>query len=287
MNQVELPHKVLPPLRTTKMHHNVFFIPILLIFVIIFPCYAQYFRRKEESRSCNLTESKEGKQILDETFFPKLVEHRYTLPKECPLHPKYDLITMLAQATQIPPNYIRKWRCSLCNKHLTTPTLLESHLLHEHADDVIKGEEIVCLSDFCDMLHCPSAVEKLKKKCDQNDLNRRNYVCNAMLRLCFPDESEITAQILYTFFRNEICDKLNCTEIQLGGRQRERSSLWIIVTIFLFVGGVLWYTLLLVYNSDSDLFAKRSRTDLRRLTKRSWYSSLWQFCTKRKKIKAY
>lgn len=47
-------------------------------------------------------------------------------------------VIQLSQVTETPPNYVRKWRCSLCSKQFPNPASLETHLLTEHMSQVVK-----------------------------------------------------------------------------------------------------------------------------------------------------
>eukprot|EP00002_Diphylleia_rotans_P005885 TRINITY_DN1509_c0_g1_i3.p1 TRINITY_DN1509_c0_g1~~TRINITY_DN1509_c0_g1_i3.p1 ORF type:complete len:202 (+),score=24.42 TRINITY_DN1509_c0_g1_i3:49-654(+) len=158
----------------------------------------------KDPHECDYTQSRIARFIISETILPIIESEYYDLPVDCPLHPIHDML--LPHEKSKSSSRKEKWKCSLCSRVFQTESHLEKHLHRKHAQ-FLDEDRPVCLADYCDLLRCEFWTEDLFGQkivptgvCKTHLVDRRKFLCQAMMHTCFPPESSYLARRLHSKF---------------------------------------------------------------------------------------
>ncbi|EFA75912.1 hypothetical protein PPL_10484 [Heterostelium album PN500] len=229
------------------------------------------------SRDCSSELSNKVRAILDNIFYPVVVDHKYQLPVNCQLNPSLDMLAYL-ETQKI--NLYSIWKCRNCSKQFNTEEFLDLHLKNNHAS-LIPSNATVCLSDFCDMLNCK---DDPVIACDNKRMDKLKHHCQSIMYNCFPLNQE-QSRMLNSHFTKNICDHLTCdgykrhipkqSDSNQSNSGRSWSLMKYIAALITIIIIVLFYLIVCFYRKETIL-----QKDLRRLSNKRHRDLLKQFDSK-------
>ena len=164
---------------------------------------------------CDRAQAREARGILQNYLIAKLTEIG-PLSGSCPFHPSRDYLSSHEEyKRKVHP---RQWRCALCQKSFRSERFLDKHLDRRHSDTLVKPQNAVCLSDFCELLRCPTWVDVAQRTnhmiCNQNQLEERRQQCRSLIRRCTPISEELYQSDMKLSrieeLESSLCDPLSC-----------------------------------------------------------------------------
>lgn len=139
----------------------------------------------------------------------------YEFPEGCQLDPELDMQLEHEQNKQMV--HSREWKCNYCGKRFKTEAYLDKHMHRKHSSHL---NGTVCLADLCDVFGCDMGptqgsvgsknLESLRKKCDEKEMKRMAYRCNALIQRCFPPEESDLAHRLAGVLGKKLCGGFTC-----------------------------------------------------------------------------
>ena len=191
---------------------------------------------------CDRGLSRQVRSFIQKEVYPKLSIAPNELPSTCQLHPEQD---MYADHENHKHEETRMdWKCSYCGKHFKTEFYLDKHMHNMHKDKIVEGAGNMCLASLCPIFGCRDSLsasgaykqhQKYQKRatssgkvqpnklkgeknfdfdaaCTNAEVEKSKYQCEVMIRRCFGSSDE-----LYSYFEEEICEKLHCQDGVLRG----------------------------------------------------------------------
>ena len=122
-----------------------------------------------------------------------------------------------------------QWRCKVCNKLFKAEHYLDRHLDRKHSDLLNATAASTCLGDYCDILQCPSWVERVRRqardqprRCKDGELEARRHLCQHLMHDCFLASRDGHNADLHPVF--EAVEQHFCSPISCAGRDRLRAG---------------------------------------------------------------
>jgi hypothetical protein len=238
--------------------------------------------------NCNLTWTREARDILSEEFHEVLYDYGYSIPTSCPFHYDNDIFKKFESKSTIRRGLQVLNKCNLCPKVFENQHYLDKHFSNKHVDRL--EPRGVCLGQYCDILGCDSWYSKLAREgCNDIALAQRAVVCKNIMSTCFPMGSSPVAGELLQLFTDQYCNKLTCANqltVNRNARRKDKSGkmLYTVLVIILLICVAFFY-LLVVYLKKEEIFGASSK--LRTRSRKGIFKSIWDYLRKKPKMKAY
>ncbi|CAN8024705.1 unnamed protein product [Ixodes persulcatus] len=111
---------------------------------------------------CSRSQSRVARQLVRRKFTGVLQRYRVPMSPDCPFHPSRDLYWWpQGPAAGSVGSASPGWKCPMCGRGFFCEDKLTSHWDQEHAPDLPKVDNGVCLADYCDILRCDVLGHKL------------------------------------------------------------------------------------------------------------------------------
>ncbi|GAM27425.1 hypothetical protein SAMD00019534_106010 [Acytostelium subglobosum LB1] len=235
------------------------------------------------NRDCSTDLSQKVRAILDNAFYPIVLDHSYQLPDNCQFNPRSDMLAYL-ETQKI--NLYGTWKCRNCTKQFKSEDFLDQHLKNVHAN-LVPENVTVCLGDFCEIFNCREDVANIA--CDTQKMEKLKYFCQGIMYNCFPLNQE-KSKSLNVIFNAQICDQLTCDEDrkkksvqklkdlnQFTNKVYSWSLLKYIAALVTIIILILFYLIVCFYKKETTL-----QKDLRRLPSKRHQDLLKHFESKKK-----
>eukprot|EP00029_Vermamoeba_vermiformis_P013505 TRINITY_DN8426_c0_g1_i1.p1 TRINITY_DN8426_c0_g1~~TRINITY_DN8426_c0_g1_i1.p1 ORF type:complete len:273 (-),score=10.52 TRINITY_DN8426_c0_g1_i1:5-823(-) len=269
--------------------HSLSVLSFCLIVFLASGSSSQFLQDKSAlALNCNLTWTREAREILAEEFHDVVYEHGYSIPTSCPFHYDNDIFKKFDTKSTIRRGLQVFNKCTMCPKVFETQHYLEKHFMNKHIDNL--EPRGVCLGHYCDILGCDSWYEKQAREgCNDMALSQRATVCKNIMSACFPMGSSPIAGELLQLFTEQFCNKLNCADqfaLNRGAKRKSKGSktLYTVLVIMLLVCVAFFY-FFVVYLKKEEIFGSSSR--LRTRSRKGLFKSIWDYIRKKPKMKAY
>ncbi|KAM7283402.1 uncharacterized protein ISCGN_000511 [Ixodes scapularis] len=111
---------------------------------------------------CSRSQSRVARQLVRRKLTGVLQRYRVPMSPDCPFHPSRDLYWWpQGPAAGSVGSASPGWKCPMCGRGFFCEDKLTSHWDQEHAPDLPKVDNGVCLADYCDILRCDVLGHKL------------------------------------------------------------------------------------------------------------------------------
>lgn len=171
---------------------------------------------------CDRPSAREARRILRTVLEPYAHSLGATLSPSCPLS---------AQSDHLLPHEALKhamtqhqWRCNKCSKLFKSEHYIDLHLERKHPELLRNTSAESCLGEFCDLLQCPSWVNRLRheaqmrpRPCKPGELDARRHFCQHLMHDCFLPDGGSGGSDSHQMFE-AIADRV-CTPVSCAGRQ--------------------------------------------------------------------
>ncbi|GAB1605784.1 uncharacterized protein LOC115220710 [Argonauta hians] len=155
------------------------------------------------------------RHILRKKILKSFKDSKVEMPYSCPFTEERDLYNI--QEWQKLMKSASKWHCSFCGKEFYGEVYLDKHFDNRHSQYVRKGNDSVCLADYCDMFRCEILSSALEPNywdmalCLEDDMFELQQKCMETIKDCIPSSASSNAsRHIQDVFSDEVCSFLDC-----------------------------------------------------------------------------
>jgi hypothetical protein len=197
---------------------------------------------------------------------PFVDSEKYTLPKNCRLHPDNDVFR--EQEENVDELRPMQWQCRYCKKVFRTREFLDMHFDNRHSEK-LETSSNRCLADACGAMHCDyfnslSIEPKTQTAtCKAAVVDKNRHSCEILANTCFPAEQSQVTQRLNDFFKRQFCDAHTCKKklkiFPRGSGINRNKSLFLALSLFVLVVLAIFYLVVYLHKRESSLLIKGLR----------------------------
>ena len=140
----------------------------------------------KKKMACPRAQSKVVREYFVRVLLPIYQKYSVPVPEKCPFSPLYDIYHYHENnKTKLDSN---KWKCEICGKLFLEERYLDQHFDARHNSSLQKGQNTVCLANFCRIFRCDllSNPGLISKKCYESILTNLRNRCKTYVDLCIP-----------------------------------------------------------------------------------------------------
>ncbi|CAE1245290.1 unnamed protein product [Acanthosepion pharaonis] len=189
------------------------------------------------------------REMLRKKIFRSFKDSKVSMPYLCPFTEERDLF--IIQERQKYMKSLTKWHCNFCGKDFYAENFLDKHFDNRHSEYVRKGNDSVCLADYCDIFRCEIIGGLLEPDywdmalCLEDDMYELQQKCMDIIKECIPPTTSHNAsRYIQDVFSNEICSFLDCRrywEAPFPENTSIGTAAYIILSVILVFFLVLYY----------------------------------------------
>jgi len=214
---------------------------------------------------CSRAASRIVRNIFKQKIEVIFKEHGLLASTACPFNVENDIFGIQEFYASESTN---KWTCHLCGKSFFDGHFLDRHLDLKHIHQLLKGENVRCLAEFCDWMRCDVVGGRVVSEfwdfalCMQSTMSVLRNRCMDTLELCVPKEANATLHAHFLVRMNlSLCAYLTCDSYwDQNPNNDQLSSVKVVLvtlfTVFLLVALLGYYyvafTYFLTYSFDAD-----------------------------------